>query len=126
MKVKSESEVAQACPTLRDPMDYSLLDSSIHGIFQARALERGAIAFSVTHMQEASKRMSRHPDRSVHLYPAESGSSVSREEGPALREPPSNSVTGQGPSQHRFQCGSTEEDRDREMTPALEGIMSGF
>ena len=46
MKVKSESEVAQLCLTLSDPMDYSLLGSSIHGIFQARVLEWGAIAFS--------------------------------------------------------------------------------
>ena len=47
MKVKSESEVAQSCPTLSDPMDFSPLGSSIHGIFQARVLEWGAIAFSV-------------------------------------------------------------------------------
>ena len=47
MKVQSESEVAQSCPTLRDPMDCSLPGSSIHGIFQARVLEWGAIAFSV-------------------------------------------------------------------------------
>ena len=46
MKVKSESEVAQSSPTLRDPMDCSLPGSSIHGIFQARVLEWGAIAFS--------------------------------------------------------------------------------
>ena len=46
MKVKSESEVAQLCRTLRDPMDCSLPGSSIHGIFQARVLEWGAIAFS--------------------------------------------------------------------------------
>ena len=46
MKVKSESEVAQSCPTLSDPMDCSPLGSSIHGIFQARVLEWGAIAFS--------------------------------------------------------------------------------
>ena len=46
MRVKSESEVAQSCPTVRDPMDYSLPGSSIHGIFQARVLEWGAIAFS--------------------------------------------------------------------------------
>ena len=46
MKVKSESEVAQLCPTLSDPMDYSLPGSSVHGIFQARVLEWGAIAFS--------------------------------------------------------------------------------
>ena len=49
MKVKSESEVAQLCPTLIDPMDCSLPGSSIHGIFQARVLEWGAIAFSVEH-----------------------------------------------------------------------------
>ena len=46
MKVKGESEVAQSCPTLSDPMDCSLPGSSIHGIFQARVLEWGAIAFS--------------------------------------------------------------------------------
>ena len=46
MKVKSEKEVAQSCPTLSDPMDYSLPGSSIHGIFQARVLEWGAIDFS--------------------------------------------------------------------------------
>ena len=46
MKVKSESEVVQSCPTLSDPMDCSLPGSSIHGIFQARVLEWGAIAFS--------------------------------------------------------------------------------
>ena len=48
MKVKSESEVAQSYPTLSDPMDCSPPGSSIHGIFQARVLEWGAIAFSVT------------------------------------------------------------------------------
>ena len=46
MKVKSESEVAQLCLTLSDPTDCSLPGSSIHGIFQARVLEWGAIAFS--------------------------------------------------------------------------------
>jgi len=46
MKVKSESEVTPSCPTLSDPMDCSLPGSSIHGIFQARLLEWGAIAFS--------------------------------------------------------------------------------
>ena len=50
MKVKSESEVAQSCLTLSDPMDCSLPGSSIHGIFQARVLEWGAIAFSAFHM----------------------------------------------------------------------------
>ena len=46
MKVKSESEVAQSCPTPSDTMDCSLPGSSVHGIFQARVLEWGAIAFS--------------------------------------------------------------------------------
>ena len=47
VKVKSESEVAQSCPTLHDPMDCGLPGSSIHGIFQARVLEWGAIAYSM-------------------------------------------------------------------------------
>ena len=47
MKVRGESEVAQSCPTLSNPMDYSLPGSSIHRIFQARVLELGAIAFSI-------------------------------------------------------------------------------
>ena len=46
MKMKSESEVAQSFPTLSDPMDCSLPGSSVHGIFRARVLEWGAIAFS--------------------------------------------------------------------------------
>ena len=47
MKVKSESEVAQSCPTLRKPMDCSPPGSSVHGIFQARVLEWGAIAIQL-------------------------------------------------------------------------------
>jgi len=47
MKAKSESEVAQSCPTLSSPMDCSLPGSSVHAIFQARVLEWGAIVFSV-------------------------------------------------------------------------------
>ena len=46
IKVKSVSEVAQSCPTLSDPMDCSLPGSSVHGVFQARVLEWGAISFS--------------------------------------------------------------------------------
>ena len=46
MTVKSESEVSQSCPTLSDPMDCSPPGSFVHEIFQARVLERGAIAFS--------------------------------------------------------------------------------
>ena len=57
MKVKSESEVTQSCPTLRDPMDCSLPGSSIHGIFQARVLEWVAIAFS-----EKSREISLNTD----------------------------------------------------------------
>ena len=48
MKVKSESDVARSCPTLSDHMDCSLPGSSVHGILQARVLEWGAIAFSVS------------------------------------------------------------------------------
>ena len=51
MKMKSESEVAQSCPTLRDPMDCSLPGSFAHGIFQARVLEWGAIAFPIIMMK---------------------------------------------------------------------------
>ena len=49
MKAKSQSEVAQSCPTLSDLMDCSPPGSSVHGIFQARVLEWGAIAFSLDH-----------------------------------------------------------------------------
>ena len=55
MKVKSESEVAQSCLTLSDPMDCSPPGSSIHGIFQARVLEWGAMAFSKPWMLSVSK-----------------------------------------------------------------------
>ena len=54
MKVKIESEIAQSCPTLRDPMDCSLPGSSIHGVFQARVLEWGAIAFSLFNILHAN------------------------------------------------------------------------
>ena len=73
MKVKSESEVAQSCPTLLDPMDCSLPGSSVHGIFQARVLEWGAIAFSVS-VREQIKRKGerensarRHDRKGAHL-----------------------------------------------------------
>ena len=51
-----ESEVAQSCPTPSDPMDCSLPGSSAHGIFQARVLEWGAIAFSVLKFYESANR----------------------------------------------------------------------
>ena len=62
MKVKCESEVAQSCRTPSDPMDCSLPGSSIHGIFQARVLEWGAIAFSgycinVAHSKKIAQRL---------------------------------------------------------------------
>ena len=55
MKVRSEREVAQSCLTLCDPMDCSLPSSSVHGIFQARVLEGGAIAFSMTSLDSILK-----------------------------------------------------------------------
>ena len=55
MKVKSEREVTQSCLTLRDPMDCSLPGSSVHGIFQARVLEWGAVAFSMTNLDSIFK-----------------------------------------------------------------------
>ena len=54
MKVKSESEVAQLCPILSDPMDCSLPRSSVHGIFQARVLEWVAIAFSIPMLKSST------------------------------------------------------------------------
>ena len=63
VKVKSEREVAHLCPTLSDPMDCSLPGSSIHGIFQARILEWGAIAFSdIMHINQhkESWKMKKH------------------------------------------------------------------
>ena len=59
MKVKSESEVVQSCPTLSDPMDWSPPGCSVHGIFQARVLEWGAIAFSVQRTSILLRRNSR-------------------------------------------------------------------
>ena len=58
MKVKSESEVAQLCPTPSDPMDCSLPGSSAHGIFQARVLEWDGIAFSVLPSEYLTKLLS--------------------------------------------------------------------
>ena len=63
LKVKSESEVAQSHLTLRDPMDCSLPSSSVHGIFQARVLEWGAIAFSPMVLLKMKMNI-HHPERS--------------------------------------------------------------
>ena len=57
MKVKSESEIAQLCLTPSDPMDCSLASSSVHGSFQARVLEWGAIAFSKMQYLDAISKM---------------------------------------------------------------------
>ena len=57
MKVKSESEVAQSFLTLSDPTDRSLPGSSVHGVFQARVLDWGAIAFSKTLCSWAPKSL---------------------------------------------------------------------
>ena len=60
MKMKRESEVTQSCPTLRDPMDCSLPGSSVHGIFQARVLAWGAIAFSsMSHYYVSNRYLAR-------------------------------------------------------------------
>ena len=61
MKVKSESEVAQSCPTLHDPMDCRLPGSSVYGISQARVLEWGAIAFSVKRHKAAVSSQTEEP-----------------------------------------------------------------
>ena len=63
MEVKSESEVAQSCPTLSDPMDCSIPGSSIHGIFQARVLEWDAIAFSGLHGLQSLKYLLSDPSQ---------------------------------------------------------------
>ena len=68
MKVKSESEVTQLCLTLLDPMDFSLPGSSIHGIFQARVLEWGAIAFSEW-VKYAERNIGKSQSQEPRLYP---------------------------------------------------------
>ena len=71
MKVKSESEVTQACLTLLDPMDCSLLGSSVHGIFQERALEWAAIVFSLlTNLDSILKSRDSTLSTKVHLVKA--------------------------------------------------------
>ena len=59
-KVKSESEVAQSCPTLSDPVDCSLLGSSVHGILQAGVLEWVAIAFSLKQSRQVKTKLNRN------------------------------------------------------------------
>ena len=77
MKVKTESEVAQLCPTLSDLMDCSLPGSSIHGIFQARVLEWGAISFSSQLLLMLSRfsrvRLCVTPEMAAHQAPLSLG-----------------------------------------------------
>ena len=68
MKVKSESEVAQSCSTLSDPMDCSLSGSSVHGIFQARVLESGASAFSTAHSSMLAALETESRERLWHIF----------------------------------------------------------
>ena len=70
MKVESESEVSQSCPTPSDPMDCSLSGFSVHGIFQARVLEWVAIAFSVTSLDSILKCRDITLPTKVHLVKA--------------------------------------------------------
>ena len=65
MKVKSESEVAQSCRTLSDPMDCSPPGSPIHGILQARGLEWGAIVFSTLNVRVTLKQNKRHTTEEI-------------------------------------------------------------
>ena len=65
MKVKNESEVTQSCPTLSDPMDWSLPGSSVHGIFQARVLKWVAIA-TAGHTHRGNQNWKRHVYPNVH------------------------------------------------------------
>ena len=70
MKVKSESEVAQSCPTLRNPMDCSLPGSSVHGIFPGKSTRVGATAFSVESSEvtpKAGRRALTDPNRTMEL-----------------------------------------------------------
>ena len=69
MKVKRESEVTQSCPTLSDPMDCSLPGPSVHGIFQARVLKWGAIAFSVVQVMLYLKLINRINHRFQKIRP---------------------------------------------------------
>ena len=68
--MKSESEVAQSCLTLSDPVDCNLPGSSVHGIFQARVLEWGAIVFSMTNLDSILKSRDITLPRKVHLVKA--------------------------------------------------------
>ena len=93
MKVKRESEVAQSCPTPSDPMDCSLPGSSVHGIFQERALEWGAIAFSTPPTPPPAKSGSATEHRGR-------AGLISRREN---QVPPKDGVVGATPGRSPFQ-----------------------
>ena len=86
MKVKSENEVAQTCPTLSNPMDCSLPGSSVHGILQARVSEWGAIAFSEAHLtsplKQKSQKLSTGLLASLHLTLNDSNRGISQKAEP--------------------------------------------
>ena len=92
MKVKSESEVAQSCLTLRNPMDCSLPGSSVHGIFQARVLEWGAIAYSGHTLLE--HYISCFPSCQPHWVPGAARIPATQ----AAAPPPPLALTGANPS----------------------------
>ena len=71
VKVKSESEVTQSCPTLSDPTDCSLPGSSIHGIFQARVLEWGAILWIATTSSKVYMQMQKMENSQLNTEEAE-------------------------------------------------------
>ena len=101
MKVKSESEVMQPCPTLSDPMDCSLPGSSVHGIFQAGVLEWGATALG-TNQKSRAARVSYLWELRVHM--------CLREQSSGSRGPPELcSVAGSG---------SSDVERDSAHPPA--------
>ena len=108
MKVKSESEVAQSCPTLSDPMDCSLPGSSVQGIFQARVLEWGAIASSTVTQQWITNTPS--ITKSYQLYPLTPMPSKSVSPNDSLlfgfRFRPFLNSSFSVLSQHIFSCGS--------------------
>ena len=79
MKVKSESEIAQSCPTPSDPMDCSPPGSSVHGICQARVLEWDAIAFSDLHVSSILKMWNRVIKAVLESFSANSNICVSSE-----------------------------------------------
>ena len=84
MKVKSQSEVAQSCPTLSDPMDCSPPGSSIHGIFQARVLEWGAIAFSGKSLLKSHKASLRACRHFSHVWLCMTTWTVARQASPSM------------------------------------------